>query len=134
MSLKEKAIKVQQMIVNGEGMSALDEYYHDNIQVYEMPTGEHRNGKEEQRKAMQEWADGIEEFHGSGYGAVTSDEEKNTTCAELWMDVTFKDGNRTKMEEVAVQKWKDGKIIEEKFYYNLPKTDDVNVQPFSQTE
>lgn len=120
MNLKEKAIKLQEMIVSGQGMEALDQLYHDDIQVYEMPTGEHRSGKDAQRKAMKDWADGIQEFHGSGYGAVTSDEENNRTCAELWMDVTFKDGNRVKLEEVAVHKWQDGKIIEEKFYYELP--------------
>lgn len=120
MSLLEKARNVQKMIVNGQGMDALEKYYHENIQVYEMPTGEQRDGKDAQRKAMQQWADNIQEFHDSGYGAVTSDEENNTTCAELWMEVTFKDGKRVKMEEVAVQKWQDGQIIEEKFYYELP--------------
>lgn len=120
MSLKDKAVNVQELIVNGQAIEALEQYYHDNIQVFEMPTGEHRDGKNAQRKAMEQWGDSVETFHGSGYGAVTSDEEHNTTCAELWMDVTFKDGNRVKMEEVAVQKWEDGKIIEEKFYYSLP--------------
>lgn len=121
MSLLQNAKQVQEMIVNGQGIKALEKYYHNDIQVYEMPTGEHRNGIEEQRKAMNDWSDSTKEFHGSGYGAVTADEENNTTCAELWMDVTFKDGNRMKMEEVAVQKWKGDKIIEEKFYYSLPK-------------
>lgn len=120
MNLIDKATEVQKMIVDGQAIQALEKYYHDNIQVIEMPTGEHRDGKDAQRKAMQEWGDSVETYHDSGYGAVTADEEHNTTCAELWMDITFKDGNRMKMEEVAVQKWEDDKIIEEKFYYNLP--------------
>ena len=51
---------------------------------------------------------------------VTSDEQSGVTCTESWFDCTFQDGNRAKMEEVAVQQWKGGQIIEEKFYYNVP--------------
>jgi ketosteroid isomerase-like protein len=40
---------------------------------------------------------------------------------ESWMDVTMKDGKRSTMEEVAVQKWEDGQIIHERFYYNIGK-------------
>lgn len=120
MSLIENARKVQELIVDGRGLKALEDMYHKDIQVYEIPTGAHRTGIEEQRKAMQDWYDNVFEVHDSGYGAITSNEGSNITCAELWMDVTFKDGKRQRLEEVAVQKWKDGKIIEEKFYYNLP--------------
>lgn len=34
------------------------------------------------------------------------------------MDVTFKDGKRRKSAQVAVQGWKDGKIVRERFFYN----------------
>ena len=33
-------------------------------------------------------------------------------------DITFKDGNRVNMKQVAVQTWKDGKIIREDFYHS----------------
>jgi hypothetical protein len=33
----------------------------------------------------------------------------------------MKDGKRSTMEEVAVQKWEDGQIIHERFYYNIGK-------------
>tara|TARA_R110002124_G_scaffold76758_2_gene205690 strand:- start:7340 stop:7450 length:111 start_codon:yes stop_codon:yes gene_type:complete len=34
------------------------------------------------------------------------------------MEVTFKGGNKIKMEQIARQKWKGDHIIEERFYYN----------------
>ena len=37
---------------------------------------------------------------------------------EAWMELTFQDGNRMKMEQIARQKWQDGRIVEERFYYN----------------
>lgn len=40
---------------------------------------------------------------------------------ESWVDVTFKGApGPMKFEEVAVQHWKDGKIVRERFYYNAP--------------
>ena len=46
--------------------------------------------------------------------------EAGVTIVESWMEATFKDGNRMKMEEVAVQKWQGDQIIHERFYYNMP--------------
>ena len=120
MSNLENAQRLQQWIGEGKSLEALDEFYADNVQVYEMPTGEHRNGKEAQRKAIQEWFGMVKEMHGGGCNSVTADEANNVTCAESWMDITTQDGNRMKMQEVAVQKWQDGKIVEEKFYYHMP--------------
>ena len=40
------------------------------------------------------------------------------TMVEAWADVTFQDGNRMKLEEIARQKWQGDQIIEERFYYN----------------
>jgi len=54
-----------------------------------------------------------------GVTAITSNEETGVTMVESWMDISFKDGNRMKMEEVAVQTWKDDQIIREHFYYNM---------------
>jgi hypothetical protein len=34
-----------------------------------------------------------------------------------WMEMTFQDGNRIRMEQVAVQHWKGDQIVREKFYH-----------------
>ena len=41
-------------------------------------------------------------------------------ASEWEMDVTYKGAPRMKMCQVAVQKWQDGKIINERFYYSMP--------------
>lgn len=120
MSVLENAQKLQNMMAEGKTMEAFDELYHDNVQVYEMPTGEHRDGKEAQRKAIEGWFSAVKEVNGGGVTSITANEETGVSSAETWMDITMQDGNRMKMEEVAIQKWEDGKIIEEKFYYHMP--------------
>ncbi len=40
---------------------------------------------------------------------------------EWFMDYTHKEWGDKKGLQVAVQHWKDGKIVNEKFYYNTAK-------------
>ena len=119
MSCLEKAQQLVGMISEGKTMEAIQELYHDDVVVVEQPTGETRNGKAAQMEAMKQWYASIKERHGGGFGTITSNEEDQTTSIESWVDITTEHG-RMKMEEVGVQKWKDGKIIHERFYYNMP--------------
>ena len=41
----------------------------------------------------------------------------NIIALTIGMDVTFKDGNRMNMDELAVYTVKDGKIVQEQFFY-----------------
>lgn len=117
MSLLEKAQDLQNLIGEGKSIEGFEKHYHENVTVVE-PTGEPRKGKAAQRAAIQQWFGMVQEFHAGGCTSVSSNEEAGVTTAETWMDVTFQGGKRVKMEEVAVQKWEDGQIIHERFYYN----------------
>lgn len=119
MSVLENTTKLYQMMGQGQMMEAFEEFYADNVVVQEA-NGDVRNGKEAQRAALGEWAQSVKEHHAGGVGATTANEESGTACVESWADVTFQDGNRIRMEEVAVQKWENGKIVHERFYYNMP--------------
>ncbi len=120
MSYLEKAKHFQQLQGEGKTWEAFEQYYAEDCKVIEMPTGVVREGKEAQRAAIKEWFGMVEEMHGGGVKSITANEEDGTTCCETWFDITFKGGGRTKMEEVGVQKWRDGQIVEERFYYNAP--------------
>ena len=120
MSYLQKAQELQAMIGQGKAMEALDKFYHDDVVVVD-GNRPPRNGKAEQKAAVQSWYEMIQETHGGGVGALLADEENGITTAESWVEVTMKDGNQMKMEEVAVQKWKGDKIIHERFYYTLPE-------------
>ncbi|MEM9985518.1 MAG: nuclear transport factor 2 family protein [Bacteroidota bacterium] len=115
----EKIQDMYRMIGEGKTMDAFEKYYHDDVTVID-GTAAPRNGKAEQRKAIQEWYGMIKEFHGSGVSAITADEENGITSVESWTDITFQDGNRVKMEEVGLQRWSGDQIIHERFYYSRP--------------
>lgn len=120
MSYLENAQQLQQMIGQGQMDEAFEKFYHDDVKVTEVATGEVREGKDAQRKAIEGWKGMVKEIHGGGCDSICSDEDNGVTTAETWVDITFQDGNRMKMSEVAVQKWQDGQITDEKFYYNMP--------------
>jgi len=118
MSCLENATQLYAMLGQGQAAEAFEKYYADNCVVVEA-NGEVREGKEAQRKAIQQWFSMVEEHHGGGVGAITANEESGVACVESWTDITI-GGHRNKMEEVAVQKWENGQIVHERFYYNVP--------------
>ena len=120
MSYLKLAQDFQAMQGQDQSMEAFEKYYAEDCRIIEMPTGEVREGKDAQRKAIQEWFGLVQEMHGGGIKSITANEETGTTCCEVWFDVTFKEGGRMKMEEVGVQQWRDNQIVEERFYYNAP--------------
>lgn len=113
----EQVQEMYNMINQGQALEAFEKFYSEDVVMIEA-TGQVREGKETNRQFEQEFFASIQEFHGSGVESVSANEENGTTAVECWMEVTFKDGNRVKMEQVAVQKWQNGQIVKEKFYYN----------------
>ncbi len=115
MTLKEKTADIYNMIGQGQLLEAFDKYYGDSIVITE-PRGTWE-GKSEVRKHEEEFLSMVKEFHGLEVKAITSDEEAGVVIHETVMDLTFQDGNRVQMEQVGVQRWENGQIVHEKFYY-----------------
>lgn len=117
MTYRERAQDIQNRIMNGQLLEAFDHYYHDGVVMVE-GDGTVREGKATNRQFEEQWLASVKEIHGGGTTAVTSDEANGKTAVESWIDVTFQDGNRYKMEQTAVQTWEGDKIIHERFYYD----------------
>lgn len=107
------------MVGQGQMMEAFEKFYHDDVVVVD-GNMEPRKGKAAQREALGQWASSIKEMHGGGVNRMTADEENGITMAETWVEATFQDGSRHKMEEVGVQQWEGDQIIHERFYYTMP--------------
>lgn len=117
MTYKEKAMDIQNKLGQGQAMDAFEKYYHEDVVMIEC-SGDKRVGKSVNREFEKNFFGSITEMHGGGVVAVTSDEEAGVTMVESWMEASFKDGNKMKMEQIARQKWQGDQIIEERFYYD----------------
>jgi ketosteroid isomerase-like protein len=73
-------------------------------------------GKDANRKREIEFFDSVAEFHGAEVLASAAGDD--VTFSERTFEVTFKNGNRVKLEQATVRRWKDGQIVRERFYYN----------------
>lgn len=116
MTYRERAQDIYEQLQQGKLLDAFDQYYGKDVVMTE-PRGT-RKGKAECRAYEEQFLEDIEEFHSLEIVNLASDEENAVTFVESVMDVTFKGGHRAKMEQVAVQRWKGGHIVHERFYYN----------------
>ncbi|GAA4883350.1 hypothetical protein GCM10023311_01850 [Flaviramulus aquimarinus] len=113
-TLIEKISTVNDLILQGRALEAFDEFYHDDVVMQENDSPEFV-GKALNRKREEEFFAAITEFRGAQPLKVTVGE--STTMVEWYFDYTHKDWGIKNYTQVAVQDWKDGKIIKEKFYY-----------------
>jgi hypothetical protein len=113
---KEKAQEVYNMLFSGKLMEAFEKFYHEDVVMTEL--GETpRVGKNVNREYESKFLSSVKAVHGAGIDSIASDEENKTVHIENWMDIEFADGNRVRMEQVAVQKWDGDFIVAEKFYH-----------------
>ncbi len=112
--LIEMISSVNDLILQGKALEAFDEFYHDDVVMQENNNPE-CVGKELNRKREEEFFNAITEFRSAKPLKVTVGE--NITMVEWHFDYTHKDWGIKNYNQIAVQEWKDGKIIKERFYY-----------------
>ena len=103
-------------IRNGKIMEAMQEFYADNV-VMEEPMYGKTIGLKANLEREQKFVDSVAEFKGFEAPKVTTGE--NSSAYENVMDWKSTDGKDMHVEQVAVQEWRDGKIVHERFYYNM---------------
>jgi len=116
-STQQVAKRLVELCSVGKFNEAQDELFADNAVSIEpehttQPAAE---GLEAVKKKGYEFQSAIEENHGGYVGEPVV--AGNHFAVTMGMDVTMKDGYRMKMDEVAVYKVADGKIVSEQFFY-----------------
>ena len=117
MSLEENVQGYFDLLSKGQMMDAFEKYYSDDV-VMQENNEEPRVGKETNRKFELDYLSSIEEMHGAEVKNVAINSEKGVVFIQSFIDATYKEFGRMQMEEVQVQTWKDGMIVNEKFFYN----------------
>ncbi|MEO6538425.1 MAG: nuclear transport factor 2 family protein [Ferruginibacter sp.] len=107
--------ELNQMILEGKIMDAFEKFYADDIvmQDNDYPI---RVGKEVNRQYEEAFVNGLSEFR--GVKVVNTLISDGIAVVEWWFDYTHSEYGIRNYTQVCVQRWKNGKIIEEKFYYN----------------
>src|SRR5690349_14507484 len=114
-SLKERVNDLVSYIQNGKILEAMTEFYADNATMRENanpPTvGLAANIEREKQflSYVKVW---------KGFAVKALAVEGDVSFMESTIDFTGQDGAEVHMEQVSVAKWKDGKIVHERFYYD----------------
>ena len=116
MSLTNKARieELNQLVLSGKAMEAFERFYAEDVAMQENdqpPTV----GKAANREREIAFFGAITAFRGAKVLAVAEAGDK--TFVEWHYDYTHKDWGVKNYHQVAVQTWKDGKIVRERFYY-----------------
>jgi len=106
--------KLNDAILNGKAMEAFEELYDDNCVMQENTEQEFR-GKGVNREREIEFFKTVEAWHGGQVLAAAS--HGDVSFSEWQMDVSLKGIGRVTMSQVAVRRWKNGKIVHERFYH-----------------
>lgn len=113
--LKTLVEELNQMILEGKILDAFEKFYADDV-VMQDNNYPQRVGKDVSRRYENDFVNGLTEFRGAKVlNTLISDD---LAVTEWWFDYTHKDYGVRNYRQLAVQRWKNGKIIEEKFYYN----------------
>ncbi len=106
--------KLDDAIFSGRAMEAFEEYYDEDVIMQENTDAEYK-GKAFNRKREQDFFATIEQFHGGR--VLSSGAGHDVSFSESEMDVTLKGVGRIQLVQVAVRRWKNGKIVHERFYH-----------------
>ncbi len=113
--LQTNVDQLNQMILEGKILDAFDKFYAEDVvmQDNDYPA---RVGKDVNRQYEEAFVNGLTEFRGAK--VIKTIYSDDLAVTEWWMDYTHKDYGVRNYTQLAVQRWKNGKIVEEKFYYN----------------
>ena len=107
--------ELNQMILEGKILDAFDKFYADEVVMQDNDYPQ-KVGKEICRQAEEVFVNGLTEFRGAK--VINTIVSEGIVAVEWWFDYTHKDFGVRNYTQIAVQRWKNGQIVEEKFYYN----------------
>jgi hypothetical protein len=105
------------MILEGKIMEAFEQYYDDEIIMQDNDT-EPRVGKVRCRKFEEDFVNNLTAFRGAEVKNVVVSEDAGVSVVEWKFDYSHKEWGDRNYTQMAVQRWKEGKIVSEKFIYN----------------
>ncbi len=110
-----KASEVINLLAEGKFIEAMQNYLADDVQLFE-GNNPAKVGKEFCLTEEQKLLDTVTAFH--GYQVISGPAVKgDTTFYEAIMEFDTNDGTKHRFEQVVRTQWKDGKIVNERYYH-----------------
>jgi len=115
-TIKENVSALNSMILEGKILDAFEKFYADDVVMQDNDTPV-RDGKANCRKFEEDFVNNLTAFRGAEVKNVLVSEDAGVATIEWGFDYTHKEWGDRNYTQVSVQRWRDGKIISEKFLY-----------------
>ncbi|MEM9077231.1 MAG: SnoaL-like domain-containing protein [Bacteroidota bacterium] len=113
--LLTKANEVVDLLAEGKFIEAMENYLADDVQLFE-GNNPAKVGKAFTIAEEQKLLDTVTAFH--GYTVTSGPAVKgDTTFYEAVMEFDTNDGTQHRFEQAVRTQWKDGKIVNERYYH-----------------
>ena len=116
--LQQRLNNLFDYIRQGKIIDAMSEFY-DNDTVMQDNANPPTKGRAANIEREKQFLSGVKEW--KGLTVTASGVGDNVTFYECSLDFIATNGQPVHMEQVAVAKWKNGKIVHERFYYGAGK-------------
>jgi hypothetical protein len=105
---------IKTLVLQGKMMDVFEKYYGEDVvmQENEMPA---TVGKAANRQRELDFFSKVVEFRGIELKAVAFGED--VIMSEWFVDYTHAEWGKVTHDQVSVQRWRDGKVVHERFYY-----------------
>jgi hypothetical protein len=115
-NLKTLDDELNNLILTGRALEAMERFYAHDCAMQENLDAP-MVGLQANLQREKEFFGMVEKYDGKLVSQAVGDD---VTTTEWLSDVTLKNGFHYVAAQVAVRKWKDGKIVSERFYYKPP--------------
>ncbi len=117
MSLDLKAAfeDITSLVLQGKAMDAFEKYYGEDVVMQENETPA-TLGKAANRQRELEFFSKVVEFRAAEVKTVAYGDD--VIISEWFVDYTHADWGKVTHDQVSVQRWQDGKVVHERFYYS----------------
>ena len=118
--VQDRVNELMSWVKQGKIIEALDEFYGENVSMQEN-RNEPTVGREPNRDREHKFLAQIKDFHGfdtTAIGVEGGEGGTGTALIESWMEFTNTEGQKVRLEQVSRQKWENGVIVDERFYYD----------------
>ena len=112
--LKAAFEHIKTLVLQGKAMEAFEKYYGEDVVMQENETPA-TIGKAANRDRELDFFSKVVEFRKTEVKNVAYGND--VIISEWFVDYTHADWGKISHDQVSVQKWKDGKVIHERFYY-----------------
>lgn len=114
--LRARVEDLNRMVLEGDLLAAHDKHYADDV-VQQENEREPTVGKAANRKREEAFLANVTDFRGAEVKSVAVDAANDTTMVEWFFDYDHREWGTRRYHQVAVQRWRDGLIAHERFYY-----------------